>query len=204
MGLNDIRLTGALLADLYPRSLVDTGEASASALNAAPPEETAPAPVTGEMIPAGSPGESLPATGPGPAEAPVAAATQWKFLGNNKKRVLVVVDYAGTAYLPDEELNFLTRMLTACKFGLDDVAIVNSAHYPGEKSAAYLRQFGSTQVLLFGRDPAAFGLPMSFPVFQVQTFAGTAFLSAPPLGAMMEDKELKGQLWTSLKRMFNL
>ncbi|RYY52935.1 MAG: hypothetical protein EOO05_21525, partial [Chitinophagaceae bacterium] len=220
MGLNDLVLTGNLLAELYPQSLVHTGDVPAT--------PASPDPVLTKPAAAAAPGASSTLSAAGsaaasnvqavasaaasigspevsaassPAAATASAASTgdnspWKFLGNNKKQVLIVVDYPGAAYLPDEELAFLTKMLTACKLGLDDVAIVNSAHYPQFSSADYLRQFRSLQVLLFGRDPELFGLPLSFPQFQVQSFAGVTFLSAPALGEMMGNTALKGTLWT--------
>src|SRR5688572_21413064 len=81
------------------------------------------------------------------------SATEWKYLGNNRKNVLLVVQYPATTYLPDEELSFLTAMLNACKLGLEDVAIVNSKNYPGYYYKDYLNHYNSKQILLFGIDP---------------------------------------------------
>lgn len=263
MGLNDIVLTTASLADLYPQSLVDTGDlpprvnnghlsakpsgpGEATSVTLASPPDQHRASVEGNsegkvdsrsglsnqlqaepeltaqtaQVPPAKAKAKSPLPDPGPKEdtaatlpagnaQPTSATLNtdtpaWKYLGNNKKHVLIVVDYEGAAYLPDDELAFLTKMLTACKLGLGDVAIVNSAHYPKYSSADYLRQFRSQQVLLFGRDPESFGLPLAFPQFQVQAFAGVTFLSSPPLGEMMDNTALKSTLWASLKRIFTL
>ncbi len=40
-----------------------------------------------------------------------------------------MVNYDNAVHLPDEELNFLTNMLAACKLSLGDVAIVNKYNY---------------------------------------------------------------------------
>ena len=49
----------------------------------------------------------------------------FKFLGNNKKSLLILVSKEETPFLEDAELNFLSSVLAACKFSLADVAIVN-------------------------------------------------------------------------------
>ena len=36
-----------------------------------------------------------------------------KYLGENKKNILVIADYADVMFLPDEEFSFLTNMLAA-------------------------------------------------------------------------------------------
>ena len=152
---------------------------------------------------------TAPLAGQSATNLPVAAASrdagaQWKYLGNNKRSILVVVSYAGSAYLPDEELNFLTKMLTACKLSLDDVAIVNSAHYPDRQAREYQQFFRSSIVFLFGPDPVSFGLPVSFPHYQVQAVAGTTYLFTPPLEERHRDDLLKSKLWVCLKRIFSL
>ena len=64
--------------------------------------------------------------------------------------------------------------------------------------------FKSKIVLLFAVEPASFGLPMSFPHFQIQPFAGNSFLFSPSLKELENDKMLKSKLWVCLKRLFNL
>jgi len=185
MGLNDIRLSPSTLAALYSTSLVD-GDQPEQLVHLAR-EPAAHDHATNEIATA------TPETKPG-----------FRFLGNNKKRILIAVACQGKAYLPDDDLAFLTKMLTACKLGLDDVAIVNTSHYPGTAAPEYLARFNSEVVFLFGPDPAAFGLPMAFPQFQVQSYAGTTFLYTPPLGQMSGDELLKSKLWLSLKRIFSI
>ncbi|MBK9568854.1 MAG: hypothetical protein IPO53_02260 [Chitinophagaceae bacterium] len=53
-------------------------------------------------------------------------------------------------------------------------------------------------------EPAAFGLPMHFPHYQIQAFAGNSFLYAPSLKELENDRVEKSKLWVCLKRLFNL
>ncbi|MBI5371753.1 MAG: hypothetical protein HZA79_06980 [Sphingobacteriales bacterium] len=178
MDINHIELNPASVAGLYKNHLVETGGTT-------PP---VPKPV------------SLPSspekTGPAPAE--------WKALGNNGKQVLVLVDRKDVVYLPDQELNFLTGILSACKMNLADVAILNLHQYPGSGYKELVPFFNSKKVLLFGVEPAAIDLPLDFPSFQAQAFNGTTYLWSPDLGTMETDKLLKTKLWVSLKQLFNI
>src|SRR5258705_7089952 len=98
-------------------------------------------------------------------------AGEWKWLGNNRKNILLLVEYVGGVNLPEQELGFLNGILAACKLSIDDVAIVNLDNHPGVSYKEFISFFKSRTIFLFGVDPAKFGLPMSFPHFQLQSFA---------------------------------
>lgn len=178
MSLNDIRLPAAVMAALYPSSLVETGLAEGSA------------PLPGNFAP------SKPVT-------ETAAASPWKYLGDNQRNILIIVDHADLLHLPDEELTFLTSILTACKLSLGDVAIVNRSHHP-QDYREHITYFRSRIILLFGVAPAAFNLPVDFPHFQVQSLAECTFLYSPPLSERHTDTLFKSKLWVCLKRIFSL
>ena len=173
MDINHIELPAAAIADLYTSSLVDTGEISAR-----PPQ-----------LVTETEQESM--------------AAGLRSLGENKKNILIIVDYADAVHIPDNELQFLTNMLMACKLSLADVAIVN-LHQQRISYKELLSEYKSRIALLFDTEPAGFGLPMSFPFFQIQPFAGCSFLYTPSLKELEEDKILKSKLWVSLRRLFNI
>lgn len=133
-----------------------------------------------------------------PAMAPV------KYLGNNQKHILIFVHNPEVPFLADEELNFLTSILAACKLGLADVAILNLAGFNPSFSETYISELAGRQVLLFGIEPLALDLPISFPPFQLQAFRNAVYLCSPSLGELARDKALKMQLWNCLKQLFKL
>ena len=154
---------------------------------------------------------SLIEAGENPAKQPPAEKKEetvdipgWKSLGNNQKNILVIVQYTDAIHLPDKELDFLTAMLAACKLSLDDVAIVNLNNHPDASYKELTVFFKSKIVMLFNVEPASFGLPMSFPHYQLQAFANATFLYAPSLTELENDKLQKSKLWVCLKRLFNL
>lgn len=125
------------------------------------------------------------------------------FLGKNEKRILIVVNNTECAFLPDNELNFLTSVLSACSLSLADVAIIN--HNKNTESYQLITdQLNTTSVLLFDLSPSDFGLPVNFPDFQVQKVDKIQYLAAPSLSLVELNKDLKKSLWNALKRMFGI
>jgi len=148
--------------------------------------------------------EGVPTNAVPEAAAGLSGAASIKQLGNGAKKIALLVNYAGLPFIPDGDLNFLTNVLQACALSMEDVAVINiNTHSPAETSK-YLQEKEVKQVILFGLAPAAIDLPIHFPPFQLQAFAGTTYLCAPPLSELQNIKELKLQLWNCLKRLFGL
>jgi hypothetical protein len=131
-------------------------------------------------------------------------SSAWKSLGNNQQQILIIVNNNEAVHLPDNELAFLTGIIGACKLSLADVAIVNLNNHPGAGYKELTTEFKSRKVFLFGIEPATFGLPMSFPHYQMQAFTGISFLYAPALKELENDKAEKMKLWGCLKKMFGI
>lgn len=124
-------------------------------------------------------------------------------LGNNQKNILVIVSHQSLPFLPDDELNFLTTVLAACKLSIADIGIINKPHV----ETGHLQDIINSRaknVLLFGVEPLSIGLPINFPAFQLQAFSNRTYLHAPALSQIESDKGLKTRLWTCLKSMFRI
>lgn len=210
MSLNDILLNNRLLCQLYPDTLLEMGaktaaeekEKPAAAQNAAALNTTVAVPPAGIQTGATPKTPIVPNAVPAAGE-PAAEYGNTPSLGGNKKNILIVVQNELVPYLPDAELEFLSAILSACRLGIADVAIVNLHQYP-QPYASLLRQFNSRQVLLLGVTPQAVDLPFHFPYFQLQQFDGCTYLSALPLNVISENRDLKMQLWSCLKNMFGI
>jgi len=135
---------------------------------------------------------------------PGTSSNKWKYLGENKKNILVVVNNDSTVHVPDKDLTFLISMLGACKLSLADVAIVNGNNYDEINYKEMIAQFSSRIIFLFGIEPVSFGLPVSFPHFQLQPFANATFLFTPSLDECNNDALVKSKLWVCLRRLFNI
>lgn len=179
MGINNIDLPASVMADLYRDTLIAGTETTVKK------------------------------TPPVPAEPPQKQNEEsnqpgLKWLGNNNRQILVLVNHTDLVHLPDNELEFFTGVLKACNLGLGDIALVNLNNCPGISFNSLQAALSSRIVLLFDVDPQAIELPISFPHFQLQPFAGNTFLYAPSLKELESDRVLKSKLWVCLKRLFNL
>lgn len=130
-----------------------------------------------------------------------------KFLGENGKKIVIAVQHNEEVFLPATDLEFLTNILKACMLNLSDIAIINIAKQP--VNFTHLKEeMSASKILLFAVKPSDLQLPFSIPNFQVQSFDGCSIMVSPALAEMntatKESKDLKTQLWTSLKRMFEM
>lgn len=129
-------------------------------------------------------------------------STSLNILGKNLKKIILLVRNNETAFLTDEELNFLLGILSACKLNMDDVCILNMER---NKNAGYeiiSKELSAEKIFLFGVTPADINLPLAFPHYQVQQFKNQQYLSAPPLAELQHDKAEKTKLWNCLKKIF--
>jgi hypothetical protein len=180
MSLKNIKLPGNVIVELYRQSLVEEGYKEEEVEKPVKKEEKK----TAEAAPTPS---------------------LYKFLGSNKKNITVIVHFASEVFLPETELQFLTKMLGACKLNLADVAIVNEA--TGKIAIDQLKeQLYPKHLLLFGVEPTDIQLPINFPAFKEQPYAGTIYLYAPGLDTLSKEtdeaKTAKRKLWDCLKKMF--
>lgn len=185
MSLTNIKLPENVIATLYRQSLVvDDSVVAATPVQQEEAVKPAPKPVQ---------------------TAQPTATTQYKSLGNNAKNITVIVHFANEVFLPEGELQFLTKMLGACKLNLADVAIVNHATSPVNIETLKLQLYPH-HVLLFGVEPTEIHLPINFPSYKEQPYAGTTYLHAPGLELLNQEsaeaKLAKRKLWDCLKRMF--
>ena len=182
MGDEKIILPDFLIADLYKGSLV---ELDPFKLKEAPKEEEKP------------------------VKEPAAIPTLGKlrFLGENNKNVIIIVNEPAAVFLMEDDLSFLINILKACQLNLSDIAIINIA----KQDVVYeiiKQQLYPENILLFDVEPSTIKLPFLIPAFQLQKFDGCTIMVAPPLPYLnkptQEGKLLKTKLWMSLKLGFNI
>ena len=127
-----------------------------------------------------------------------------KYLGSNEKNITILVNNKDAAFLSDTELDFLSKILAACKLTLADVAIVNLHKEKGLDSEKMNLDLTPEKVLLFGVEPITVKLPFQIPHFQIQKHNKQVYITAPELGMLEADKELKKRLWTCFQQMFSI
>lgn len=237
MSLQDLELSPFLISELYRDTLVavDSGEATAKTpasaktkpspdLDGYLPADTASLglpPVTAKSPAAAiekpqpdQPGNQQPAekTRAKKAEQSIPANTpdpqrNIKFLGGNKKHIAFIVNCKTDVYLPESHLDWLGKMLEACKLNLGDVAIANIAN--NQFTITDIKnELQSTSVILLGTEPFAIQLPLNFPHFNLQSYDNITFLNTPSPDQLNqstnEAKLLKSKLWVCLQKLFKL
>ena len=130
--------------------------------------------------------------------------TGLKFLGGNKRGIILLVENKEATYLPGVLLDFLMEILTACKLSMEDVALVNIAKYNNFHYNEIVNQLDPKVFIVFGLSLSAIGLPFKIPEFQLQVFDKITYLSAPSISQLQADKELKRSLWSCLKQIFSI
>ncbi len=131
----------------------------------------------------------------------------YKFLGGNKKNMVLVSQSSDAVFVSEEHLAFITKLLGACKINLEDAAIINNARSKAVISELK-KQFSPKILIFFGVEPTSIKLPIHFPMFKMQEFDGCAYLYVPSLEELNQDnnegKLLKSKLWVCLKNLFEL
>lgn len=140
-------------------------------------------------------------------EVPGQESTGYKFLGSNNRRIVIIVRHPGEVFLPERHLEFLIKILGACKLNIGDVAIVNDGFKTVDINKLTL-QLQPKQLILFGTEPTELRLPFSFPQFKLQDYALCTYLYVPTLDNLNNESEeaklLKTKLWICLKTMFDV
>lgn len=176
-----------LLADLYSKSivLVETDE-----------KELSTATLTEKkLIPAAV-----------PAMVSTEKPSKW-YLGNNGKKITILVKEPDAVFLNEENLAFLTKILGACKLNMGDIAVVNTKRY-SPLFTEIKAELSPLVCILFDVTTNTIQVPFNLPNYQVQDYDDCQFLIAPPLNVFNGNDEAakleKTKLWVSLKKIFNL
>jgi DNA polymerase III psi subunit len=135
------------------------------------------------------------------ATNPADAMESARSTSNIKKEVLVCVA-TNEENLPPSKEALLQAILSACKLNMGQVGIITNQLQIQNDFLSLVETHQAKKIILFGWDPAAIGLPIHFPVFQIQSFQGVQYLHAPTLDELDKDKQLKIQLWQKLKQIF--
>lgn len=124
------------------------------------------------------------------------------FLGGNKKNILILVNVADFVHLSDDNLQFLTNVLAACKLSIADVAILN-LHRLSQYDEILLKDFFKPNTIIYF-DIHSSNLDTVIPnqLYEVTTITNINYLRTQSLQLIAENIEAKKQLWNCLKMIF--
>lgn len=115
---------------------------------------------------------------------------------------VLVIHHHNESELPNTEFSLLEAILNACKLKTTQVMIYSKNEIQIATLNTLLAKHQPKKIILFGVDPASIGLPIHFPVFQIQVYQQVQYLHAPTIIDLESDKHLKIQLWQKLKQLF--
>jgi len=138
------------------------------------------------------------------AKANAASGKGTRFLGENKKNIVVAVTEKEYPFAAEDDLNFLINILRACNISLEDIALVNCCNNSAAVYEPLNIQFSPGIILFLGTEPQQLGFPVQIPQNRIQKYKGQQYLCAPSLQQLASDKEAKKALWTALKQLFSI
>jgi hypothetical protein len=128
-------------------------------------------------------------------------------LGGNARAIAILIADPSQTFMNDIELEWLQKMLQACKLTLGDVAIVNT-HSKNFSIAMVKQQLKPRKMLLLGPSPTELQLPLNFPQFKIQEHDHCSYVYAPGPKELnldtQEGKILRTKLWVTLKQLFEV
>lgn len=131
-------------------------------------------------------------------------AATFMYLGNNQKKIAIIVSDKEAIYLSEDSLNFLMGILTACSLTMADVSLINMAQNEGLSYTDITEKITVEKIILFGQGPSVIKLPLEFPNYQLQNYNSQVYLSAPGLVTLSTDRAEKAKLWACLKQLFSI
>jgi hypothetical protein len=141
----------------------------------------------------------MPSTSSKKTSAPAKPGINFK--GQNKKGVLWLVHEPAHTFLDDDDFEFLSQIVGACKMNMDDIALVNLAHVE-QSVTEVVEALKPSIVLLCGIEYQQ--LPFKLDEYILYPHANRNYFLADRLQDLRNDKAKKSKLWLALKAMFSL
>jgi len=141
-----------------------------------------------------------------PEEA-MEALTNFKYLGDHHKKIVVLVNDPVSVYLNEADFILLTSILNACRLTIADIALVNIGN---QKAGLHqiLHLLPSKLVIAFELDSKALKIKLPTQLYKVIPLGENNLLFSKSLASMQgtdaNAKQEKAKLWAVLKQIFQL
>ncbi len=126
-------------------------------------------------------------------------------LGNNKRNILLLVDETEAVHLKEENLDFLTGILTACKLTIADIALLNIANKKKVEFEQLIQFYQPETIIFFGINAEKLNSPvLQNNPYEIQKTNQINCLIASSLEQIAANVEEKKKLWACLKTIFSI
>lgn len=134
----------------------------------------------------------------------IASEIELVFKGENRKRVVIVVDQPGIDFISPGQEALLKNILTAINLNSNDIALVNLQKCLAPPTEYQLNKVGCDRLIGFGVGLNAIEGAPGRELNAVISLKNTQYLFTHSLDELNEDRLKKMSLWKNLKTMFNL
>ena len=124
--------------------------------------------------------------------------TDFKYLGENNKYILIIVKEPEADFLKSVDLTFLLKILSAKKLTLDDVAIINTEKNEALDFDSLKNFFACTKIITFGINPKSLQIDTAV-ANKISIFKNTPILGTWDLPKLQADTSKKTIFWNELK-----
>ena len=135
-----------------------------------------------------------------PVITPSVRENSFKFLGGNKKSVLILVNDPQHDVSTEQGRELLRKIVKAVDLGTADFALLNYAHYSGVNFVALHQFFKPIIMLSFGVEIADLELNYEWKN-EIINHETTRIIFAPNLHLLDSDLSAKKQLWANLQKI---
>ena len=160
------------------------------------PVTTASIPLTAPVIPSAT----IPITIPQFPALEKTAALSFKFLGQNKKKILILVNDADHEVSDEAGRELLRKIVKSINLTASDFALLNYAKYPKTSFVDLQQYFSSVLVFAFGVSSGDLQLP-SHPENKIVMEGDVRVIFSGELRKLEQDPIGKKTLWGSLKQL---
>lgn len=196
---SDLQKVRAVIA-AEPIASADSGNPASVVPSAA---ATAVVPVAAPSIPLTAPvipSATIPITIPQFPAIERPAALSFKFLGQNKKKILILVNDVDHEVSDEAGRELLRKIVKSINLTASDFALLNYAKYPKTSFADLQQHFSSVLMFAFGVSAGDLQLP-SHPENKIVMEGDVRVIFSGELRKLEQDPNGKKILWGSLKQL---
>lgn len=126
------------------------------------------------------------------------------FEGGNRKKILLLFNNPLTDKISGTEKEILTRLLTASKSSIDEIAVVNIAFSNQVSFRQLHKQFRFDALTAFDVLPATIKLNIEIPLYQTIQLGASKLLFCESLIVIDKNKNTKLKFWDQFSPLFSV
>jgi DNA polymerase III psi subunit len=132
---------------------------------------------------------------------PVAFPIQFKYLGNNKRNILILVNDEQNEVSDEAGRELLRKIVKSVNLTANDFALLNYAKYKGTGFRQLLEHFSCNLVFSFGVTPVHLSMESPHPEYSIVLEGTVRMIFSAELKTLDQNPAAKKVLWGSLQSL---